>query len=185
MKQKVFVIGFHKTGTKSLAAALAQLGYRVHGPAWTQEPEHCASIERLIAIASTVIADYDAFQDNPWPIIWQHLVAQYPDALYILTVRDSTAWLDSACRYFGEQKTPMRKLIYGSDAGSPIGFEARYKQRYDVHNQAVRDYFLGKDNFLELNVAQENAWPKLCDFLQQPLIDGMFPHANRNPVFES
>lgn len=184
MHQKIFAIGFHKTGTKSLAAALAQLGYRVHGPAWTQETEHCASIEHLITIASTVIADYDAFQDNPWPVIWQHLVAQYPDARYILTVRDSDAWIASACRYFGKQTTPMRRLIYGADAGSPIGFEARYKQRYEAHNHAVREYFSGKENFLELNVAQVDAWPRLCEFLQQPLINAEFPHANRNLVLE-
>lgn len=180
MKQKIFVIGFHKTGTKSLAAALAQLGYRVHGPAWTQDPEHCSSMERLIAIASTVIADYDAFQDNPWPVIWQHLVAEYPDARYILTVRNSDAWLKSACRYFGEQKTPMRQLIYGADAGSPVGFEVRYKLRYEAHNEAVREFFIGKENFLELNVAHADAWPRLCEFLNKPVVEGAFPHANQN-----
>jgi hypothetical protein len=29
-RAKVFVIGFHKTGTSSLAMALRQLGYRVY-----------------------------------------------------------------------------------------------------------------------------------------------------------
>lgn len=182
MSEKIFAIGFHKTGTKSLAAALAQLGYRVHGPEWVQDPHHCASIESLISIASTVIDDYDAFQDNPWPVIWQYLVKQYPNARYILTVRDSDAWVDSACRYFGAQKTPMRALIYGADAASPIGFENRYKERYEAHNQAVREYFTGKDNFLEMNVAHDDAWANLCTFLNQPIIESAFPHANPTAV---
>lgn len=183
ISEKVFAIGFHKTGTKSLAAALAQLGYRVHGPQWVQDPHHCASIDHLISIASTVIDEYDAFQDNPWPVIWQYLVKQYPRARYILTVRDSDAWVDSACRYFGTQKTPMRALIYGADAASPLGFEERYKERYNAHNKAVREYFSGKDNFLEMNVAHDNAWANLCTFLNKPIIESPFPHANPTAAF--
>ena len=38
-RPKVFCVGFHKTGTKSLGAALATLGYRVAGPRGTLDPQ--------------------------------------------------------------------------------------------------------------------------------------------------
>ena len=38
--QKVFCVGFHKTGTKSLGAALTALGYRVIGPSGARDPAH-------------------------------------------------------------------------------------------------------------------------------------------------
>ncbi len=38
MKTKVFCIGFHKTGTSSLAVALKTFGYRVTGPNGVNNP---------------------------------------------------------------------------------------------------------------------------------------------------
>jgi UDP-N-acetylmuramate-alanine ligase len=39
METKVFCIGFHKTGTTSLAVALKTLGYRVTGPNGVHDPD--------------------------------------------------------------------------------------------------------------------------------------------------
>lgn len=180
-RAKVFGIGFHKTGTKSLAAALAQLGYRVHGPGWTRNAEVCASYQSLKRTAFAVIDEYDAFQDNPWPVLWRDLAQAYPDAQFILTVRDSSAWLDSACRYFGAEHTPMRALIYGADAASPLGNEQRYLERFEQHNREVRAHFSGCDNFLELDVSHPQAYGQLCHFLGYPVSNQPFPHLNQNP----
>ncbi|KAA0874392.1 sulfotransferase family protein [Nitrincola tapanii] len=178
-EEKIFCIGFHKTGTKSLAAALTELGYRVHGPAWTQDQQVCRSLDQLQERAFSVIEAYDAFQDNPWPLLWESLRASYPKARFILTWREADRWLSSAVRYFGHQKTPMRALIYGEDAASPIGYEQRYLQRYSAHNNAVRAAFKGAENFLELNFEQEAGWKALCDFLHKPLPKMPFPHKNK------
>ena len=68
MKTKVFCIGFHKPGTTSLGAALANLGYRVAGAAGISDP----NIEKnVLPMAYDLVEKYDAFQDNPWPIIFK------------------------------------------------------------------------------------------------------------------
>lgn len=181
---KVFCIGFHKTGTKSLAEALRILGYHVHGPAWVQDADACASLDNLWQKAMTVVNRFDAFQDNPWPLLWQRLAHAYPDARFILTTRPADAWLNSARRYFGVASTPMRELIYGIGRGSPIGNETLYIDRYQQHNRAVREYFAGSPRFLEMDLSAGDGWQKLCDFLQQSVPAVSFPHrnANSNPV---
>lgn len=176
---KVFGIGFHKTATKSLASALSQLGYRVHGPAWTRDPVACSSLDRLWQQALAVVDEYDAFQDNPWPLLWRQLKVRFPAARFVLTVRDEQQWLDSAVRYFGAETTPMRELIYGPYAGSPLGNEELYLMRYREHNQAVRQAFSGCPEFLELDITAGQGWEVLCGFLAVPEPEQPFPHANR------
>ncbi len=47
MKQKVFCIGFHKTGTSSLALALKTLGYRVAGAAGRHDPDIATNVRPM------------------------------------------------------------------------------------------------------------------------------------------
>lgn len=177
--QKIFAVGFHKTGTKSLAAALGQLGYSVHGPGLVKDEHACASLGNLRAAAWPLIAQYDAFQDNPWPLLWRELAADFPQARFILTLRDEEQWYASALRYFAEQQTPMRALIYGADAASPVGHEQRYRERFRRHNQEVQAYFLGCENFMTLDVSKPHAYDQLCEFLGHPLSGQPFPHCNQ------
>lgn len=177
---KIFGIGFHKTGTKSLAAALAGLGYSVHGPGFARDAAVCISLQSLQAAAWPLIDEYDAFQDNPWPILWRELVDAHPQAKFILTLRDEEQWYSSALRYFGEQQTPMRALIYGADAASPVGQRQRYIERFRQHNAEVLEFFEGKNNFLALDVAEADAYNRLCLFLGHPATRLAFPHCNRN-----
>lgn len=178
-KPKVFGIGFHKTGTKSLAGALRALGYSVHGPDWVHDIDACANLRALYSKALAVVPDYDAFQDNPWPLLWRPLAERFPNARFILTVRDEAQWLESALRYFGAQSTPMRRLIYGNEAGSPVNNETIYIARYRQHNAEVRKAFVGSQRLLELNIAGGESWEPLCDFLGHAVPALPFPHANR------
>lgn len=45
---KIFCIGFHKTGTKSLGTALDILGYRVCGPVGVKDPDIAKNVLPLI-----------------------------------------------------------------------------------------------------------------------------------------
>ena len=62
MTPKVFCIGFHKTGTTSLAVALRQLGYRVTGHNGVSDADIA---EKVYEMAYGLVEQYDAFQDNP------------------------------------------------------------------------------------------------------------------------
>lgn len=104
MKSKVFCIGFHKTGTTSMAVALRQLGYRVTGPNGINDP----NIEKnVISMAYSLAEDFDAFQDNPWPILYKELDARFQGSKFILTLRSPGSWIKSQVNHFGKMETPM------------------------------------------------------------------------------
>lgn len=174
--EKIFGIGFHKTGTKTLKKALEILGYDVTGPNGVND----ANIgEDLYSLIDELVPKYDAFQDNPWPVVYRYLDERYPGSRFILTMRDSDDWVASVVRYFGRKTTPMRKMIYG--AGSPVGYEALYQKRFEEHNKEVLAYFSDKpERLLVLNFFEHDGWEKLCRFLGKEIPDVPFPHENRS-----
>jgi hypothetical protein len=158
-----------------LSAALELLGYRVTGPNHQNDPD----IEtKILSIAYDLIEQHDAFQDNPWPIIYKQLDEKYPGSKFILTLRDPESWINSQVKHFGRRNTPMRKWIYG--VGHPKGHEALYLERYNTHNIEVQDYFKYRpEDLLVIELAKGDGWEKLCPFLEKDIPDVAFPHANR------
>jgi hypothetical protein len=174
-KPKVFCIGFHKTGTTSMEKALKQLGYRVTGGNWVKE-EGIGDVvlERALAL----VPKFDAFQDNPWPILYKELDRAFPGSKFILTMRPPEKWFASMVKNFGTDRTPMREWIYG--IGHPEGNEAIYIERYNRHNREVLEYFANRtQDFLLMDLAAGDGWEKLCPFLGVPVRGDPFPHANQ------
>jgi hypothetical protein len=173
-KAKIFGIGFHKTGTKSLATALQELGYRVTGPDWIDN----RNIAReACALAFNLLKEFDAFQDNPWAVLYRELDQNCPGSKFILTLRPTDQWLASVVRYFGHKNTPMRKWIYG--VGHPAGNEAIYRERYERHNSEVLEYFKDRpDDLLILRITEGEGWQPLCSFLKRKVPQRRFPHVN-------
>ena len=175
MKPKVFCIGFHKTGTSSLRKALETLGYRVTGPNGRKDPDIA---ENVLPLAFGLVEQFDAFQDNPWPIIYKELDCRYPGSKFILLRRPTEAWIKSVVDHFGTKDTPMRKWIYG--VGHPKGNEDIYTRRYDLHNEQVMKYFEHRpDDLIVMDYTQGDGWGKLCPFLGCEIPDAPYPHANK------
>jgi hypothetical protein len=172
-RPKVFGIGFHKTGTTSLAVALGQLGYRVTGPNGVHDP-HIA--DSYLAMCRKLANQFDAFQDNPWPLVYREMDRLHPGSKFILTLRESDEWLRSAVGYFGSKMTPMRELIYGY--GAPVGHEERYVERFEQHNQDVLDYFKNRPHdLLVFRITEGEGWERLGRFLGAEVPSAAFPHA--------
>ena len=168
---KIFCIGFQKTGTSSIGRALDSLGYRVCGAVGLKEPRLENNIKK---IAFAVVPDYDAFQDNPWPILFRELDSQWPNSRFILTLRDEDSWVRSVVRHFGSQPRPMQRWIYG--VGCPKGNEQIFLERYRKHNADVMDYFRDRPNdLLILDIETEELWEPMCKFLSVNQFDnGVF-----------
>jgi len=135
-KCKVFGIGFHKTATTSLGAALENLGYRCCGSVGTHNPK---IQDDVYNIAFSLSEKYDAFQDNPWPLLYAALDSRFPGSKFILTIRSTESWINSVVRHFGDRSSSMREWIYG--VGAPLGNEEVYMRRYETHNTEVMHYF--------------------------------------------
>jgi hypothetical protein len=169
MKPKVFCIGFHKTGTTTLEAALKKLGYRVTGSFGTKDPDIANKVHKM---AYAMIDQYDAFQDNPWPVLYKELDERFTGSKFILTRRPAEAWIRSQVKDFASTETPMRRWIYGEDAGCPEGNEDTYIARYERHNREVLDYFKDRpDDLLVFDLPADAGWDKLCAFLGQEIPD--------------
>ena len=174
-EKKVFCIGFQKTGTTSLGEALGLLGHSVTGPNFltNQDLEN-----QVYDLAFTMAQQYDAFQDNPWPLLYKEMDQRFPVSKFILTPRPVEKWIDSVVRHFGTKETAMRRWIYG--AGCPQGNEGTYTERYERHNREVLEYFGDRpDDLLVFNVTAGEDWETLCTFLDKPIPDVDFPHSNK------
>lgn len=172
---RVFCIGFHKTGTTSLAAALRRLGYRVSDAFGVRDPRIG---ETLIPRARARLELFDAFRDLPWPVLFRELDAWSPGARFIFTRRDEDAWWRSVLAHFGSVGTPLRAWVYGG-TGAPVGAEAVWRARYAAHNRAVETWFGSRPrDLLRLDLETGLDWEPLCDFLGRPAPSEPFPMLN-------
>ena len=165
---KVFCIGFHKTGTTSLNRSLIQLGYTMTGPDGVSDSDIQNNVYDM---CYKLAPQYDAFADNPWPIVYKEMDEKYPGSKFILTLRPVDEWYASIRQHFQDKKTPMREWIYG--AGSPMGNERLYKERYLRHYAEVRAHFKNRQSsLLEFNLVGGDGWKQLCAFLDKDPVSG-------------
>lgn len=175
MNEKVIGIGFHKTGTSTLGTVLKKLGYKVTG----SRPELAKYlINNDLESVFKKARKYDAFQDNPWPLLYKEFDKRYPNSKFILTIRDEEKWIKSAVNYFNTRDSEMRNWIYG--AGHPKSNEKVYLERYRAHNKEVLEYFKDrKEDLLIVNWENGDDWESICDFLNKPIPEKPFPHTNK------
>lgn len=177
--EKVFGIGISKTGTTSLGWCLKKLGYQHTG---VNEDLTRSLMSNNWEPILQVVERYNAFEDFPWPLIYQEMDIKYPGSKFILTTRiSSEVWFKSLLKH-AERTGPTehRKLVYGYEM--PHKFKQEHISFYEQHNQTAREYFKKrKHDFLEVCWEKGDAWEKICTFLGQdiPLIP--FPWANKAP----
>lgn len=178
MTQKVFCIGFHKTGTTSLYAALTELGYRVSGTIG-----HRWSAERLRAEGAKLCVEtarrFDAVEDMPWPLFYRELDAAFPGSKFILSVREADDWHASVDKHFGDIDSQMHRFIYGEAFGRARENKARWVETMTAHNRSVLEHFAGRrGDLLVMNLARGDGWEKLAPFLRIPVPATPFPVKN-------
>ena len=177
---KLFCIGFQKTGTSSLGKALNILGYRVCGynPFRTYAQLEDLTWDILLEKAEQLTQEYDAFKDTPWPIFYREFDQKYPNSKFILVIRDTPSWINSAVKDFENYPNYIHQLIYG--VPYPQGNESVWIERYERHNREVIDYFKDRsDDFLLLNLDHNEVyWEKICDFLDLEVPEQQWPKIN-------
>ncbi|WP_298420959.1 sulfotransferase family protein [uncultured Kordia sp.] len=180
-KEKIFVIGFHKTGTSSLGKALQMLGYRVCGafPSIDHtDIEFLNNKKEVLNTIESIFDTYDAFQDTPWFWFYKELHERYPNAKFILSSRNPQKWMRSVSNHFGGNPNwKFHSWIYNGN-GDPIGNEDLYIETFKMHNAEVKAFFEGNPNFLEMNLADGDNWNKLCSFLNRRKPLYTFPHVS-------
>jgi len=181
---KVLGIGFHKTGTTSLAAALTLLGFNnLRGFHMLRNLWGSTRCFRLLRDENytpylDILTEYDSVEDNPWYLLYKEIDERFPNSKFILTIREEQEWLNSCRHFFSDNSKPIHKIIYGVDRLP--GNEELYLNRYKRHNEEVISYFADRSHqLLILDIKKGDCWKKLCHFLGKPVINLPFPHLNK------
>lgn len=175
---KVFGIGLNKTGTKTLGACLRHFNHR-H---LTYDLTDLRAFKQgQIDYLLEKIQQFDSCEDWPWPLLFDILEKNFPEAKFILTLRQTpTIWFESLCRHANKTgPTEARRLVYGYEM--PHAYRQHHIDFYNHHNQKIMNYFKNKPDKL-LVVCWENGddWQVLCQFLGYPPPAIPFPHLNQS-----
>ncbi len=182
---KIFCIGLSKTGTTSLTRALEILGIRAshyYYPLRMIKEKN----RKIFVDLSKVFGAFDAFVDTPVARIYKMLYETFPEAKFILTVRDEESWFESFERHcisrsFIPSKTEIQlhRDLYG-----PIEPDRKTNiARYKYHNREVMEFFNKKGgNLLVMNIIKGDGWEKLCPFLSKKDLGVPFPKMNVSHV---
>ncbi len=182
MSRKIICLGFQKTGTTSLAAALRRLGYEV-GDALTRLNKEVNwrgnDVDaQVTALTLEIAGGLEAIQDSPCAFMHRAFDAAFPDARFILTTRDTDDWLRSYQRYFPDGNNGLRAWMY--KVGRFSGNEDKYRQIYDDKNAEIIEYFSNRpDDLLILDIFNGDGWLELVNFLGKDTLKP-FPHKNRS-----
>ena len=172
-KRKVFVIGLSRTGTTSITAALNGLGWRTyhffrHMVAWDPRTG------RPTTVPSAIDA-FDGFTDIAPTLLFEELVDEYPDALFVQTTRPAKKWGDAMIRFTEGQPNralflhhPVPNTFYRKNYGDGwAGYSAaQWAGVMAAHDARVARCFAGCPNrLLRLDVAAPNALSELASFV--------------------
>lgn len=104
---------------------------------------------------------YTVFGDNPWPILYEELDKKF-DCKFILFVRNPDKWLNSMIKYFNDEISVFRKILYDGHVNDEY-----CKKKYINHNKLVIDYFKNKNNLLVIDLDNDiDIDSKISDFLE-------------------
>jgi hypothetical protein len=215
---KVIGAGLGRTGTTSLKAALETLlnGPCFHFLEYKSHPELMAPWQSLIQ-ANPLRSDPDTFEDIPvsrWETVmpgyvacvdepascyWKQLSDVFPNALVILSVRDTDSWWASMLKieehYEEEMKRP--ELISAERRAFHEFTDAIYPHLQSQISEEVERAFFESHNRRVLEHAErdrefnrrfllwraEQGWEPLCEALGLPVPDIPFPHKNKRAEY--
>jgi hypothetical protein len=183
-----------RTGTHSLKLALEQL---LGGPCYhmwevfqhlEQVPAWVAAAHGDMPVWDELLAGYVATVDFPAAAFWPELMEAYPDALVLLSTRDTESWWQSARqtivpRVRQELEPPasdMIEAVWAARFTSDIHEEVAAKAAYEAFNDRVRAG-VPSDRLLEWRLG--DGWEPLCSALGVQTPDNPFPHTNRTADF--
>jgi hypothetical protein len=200
MTLKVVGAGVGRTGTHSLKFALEQLlgapcyhmmellEHQEHLPAWEQ------AIDGTLRDWDTIFGGYAAAVDWPASGFWPELSNAYPDAIVLLSVRETDGWWKSASSTIWEVMkrgappddafmqrwlADVKRML--TERFSPDWQdEAAAKAAYVAHNARVRAE-VPKDRLVEWHPG--DGWEPICTALGLAVPDTPFPHVNTTDEF--
>jgi hypothetical protein len=203
MAVEVVGAGLGRTGTNSLRLALEQLlgAPCYHMMVVSDRPQDVdvwwAAVRGEMPDWSTFPAGFKALVDWPSTAFWRELAAAHPDALVLLSVRESAqAWWRSIERTLvptmaapvpadrpelARQRQMVRELVASTFTPDLADAESAMAA-YERHNAEVRAT-VPADRLLEWQAG--DGWEPICAALDLPVPSHPFPHTNTTADFRT
>jgi Sulfotransferase domain len=213
MSLLVFGSGVGRTGTHSLKLALEILGFGkcYHMEELFNHPEGLAYFEKAERGEPVewdkLFEGYKSAVDYPAARYYKQLIAAYPEAKIIHTMRDAESWYQSASETifwatkpsFGRIAAMMIRMPFSSTVrkrfpilkfdgtlldtlfGKNIKDKQAVIKRYNEINAEVLNT-IPKDRSLVYEV--KSGWEPLCKFLNVPVPNVPFPRSNTRETFK-
>lgn len=181
--KKIFGIGLARTGTTTLSKALEILGYKsVHVECNVMEVTSVNGVDSF-EIKKDVIEKNEAIIGTPLSPCYAKLAHKYPDALFILTIRDSISWLNSCSlgfiteKYMDDNHRALHRWLYDS-----ILYDRdKFLKGYTDFVTKVLSFF--NNNFrhrlFAYNICSGIGWQPLCKFLKKSIPYCPMPHESK------
>lgn len=98
---KIFGIGYNKTGTTTLETVLRLYGYHMPNQQQQEIRLSKSTFQTNYEEMSSFCSHYDAFQDMPFSQGLTYVAADaiFPNSKFILTERPAASWFESMCRF--------------------------------------------------------------------------------------
>ena len=177
MVSKVFIIGLPRTGTTSVSVVLLDYGFKV---------AHTAYTKRAFELAD-VISDAPCFCDYP------QLDKLFPNSKFVYLNRSLESWIPSARRLLTKMipqlepksgylhpvlKRSIEQTFSLSKSNDPLS-DKNLSAAYLQHQQQVFTYFANRNDFLNIDVSNDNSLIDLLKFLNLNTTAGIqFPKLN-------
>jgi hypothetical protein len=149
----------------------------------------------------TVFAGFRSTVDWPGATFWRQLIARYPAARVLLTVRDPHRWytsvrqtifpqlnepataamLDRMPPEYAQGREMIQELVWDREFNGRADDEAHAIRVFTEHNAAVQRE-VPADRLLVYQVSE--GWEPLCRFLGVDVPDEPFPHLNDSATFK-
>jgi Sulfotransferase domain len=202
MTLQVVGAGLGRTGTHSLKAALEQL---LGGPCYHMMevfgrpddiPVWHAAVNGDMPDWNAFLSEYRSSVDWPASAFWRELADANPDAIVLLSSRDTDSWWKSASNTIFQIST--REIPDGEDAAraqmamamdmfknrfTPDYLdETKAKRAYEKHNAEVRAS-VPADRLIDYRTG--DGWEPLCEKLGLPVPSEPYPHLNTTEEFRA
>jgi hypothetical protein len=182
-KEFVFIISYHKCGTRSVHALLEALGFQgIHWPAYVNSGVDyqailrpmAADAELCVRALTPLLRRYDLFSDVPFPGLYRELHEHFPRSRFVLIRRDAESWWGSLVRQWhlsdgGHALDAFEAVQYRLPVGSVVTAREREMliERMLWHNRDVQEHFRDSDRLFVGDLDQTDLGARLAHFVQK------------------
>jgi len=162
MRPKVFFIGFNKTGTTSLHVLFQQSGYKsfhlkgATGPL-AKEMRDNLKQEKPILENNNIADAYSDMTYAKTELIegcryFKELHEEYPDAYFILQIRDVDNWIRSRKKH---KANYLGRYMRFTNITNKNHMTEKWRKDFHKHYQQVTEYFSGNPKFLVFDIEKD------------------------------